>query len=246
MREIRVFGMWKKMLLGLVLLAMGASACRKTGAPNTRTPPVKSQGLATPQKAPAKRNVVLFLGDSLTAGLGVARSEAYPARIGAMWQTRGVPFRVRNAGVSGDTTAGVLRRVDWVVQKDVHTVFLCIGGNDGLRGLPIAQMRKNIGAIVEKIRKKGVQVILAGMQIPPNYGAQYTRQFAETFPQVAKQYSLTYMPFLLVEVAGKKALNAPDGIHPNAKGHRLIAKNVLAFFEKKNLFDVNTKVGTAP
>lgn len=190
----------------------------------------------TATSQPKAKNVVLFLGDSLTAGYNLAAEEAYPALLQATWKRRGGRWEARNAGVSGDTTAGVLRRLSWVLSEDVHTVFLAIGGNDGLRGLKLEHSKKNLESIVDQIHAKGKKVILAGIKIPPNYGPAYTQRFEAMYIEVAKAKGIAFMPFLLEGVAGRRDLNLADGIHPNPQGHQIIAKAVLAFFDSQRLF----------
>ena len=176
--------------------------------------------------AHAQEPVIVALGDSLTAGLGVTADEAYPALLQARLERDGLHYRVVNAGVSGDTTAGALRRVDWVLRARPAVVVVALGANDGLRGLPVTAMRDNLAAIVTRLRAGGARVLLAGMRLPPNYGAAYTREFAEAFPSVARRASVPLVPFLLEGVAGVPALNQADGIHPNAAGQRVVADNV--------------------
>jgi len=214
----------------------GPQAARRGGQAARRGGPAAAQRAAPrrPTK-PVERHVVLFLGDSLTAGYGLAASEAYPALIDAHWRKHGYKWRAQNAGVSGDTTAGVLRRLDWVLTPKIHTVFLCIGANDGLRGLSLPQMKKNLEKIIQAIQKKGVKVVLAGMMVPPNYGKEYEKKFRQIYVDLAKKYKLKRMPFLLQSVAGQPKLNQADGIHPNAKGHALLRRDVLAFFEKEQI-----------
>jgi acyl-CoA thioesterase-1 len=189
--------------------------------------------LAAP--AAAEKNVILFLGDSLTAGYGLAPEEAYPALLAQRWSKEGLGWKVRNAGVSGITTAGVVENLDWNLADDVRTVFLAIGANDGLRGLPLAETRKNISLIMEKARKKGARVALAGIKIPPNYGQAYSRGFEKLYPELAKRHKAKLLPFLLDGVAGRPDLNIEDGIHPNARGHRAMADLVDRFFKKEGL-----------
>jgi acyl-CoA thioesterase-1 len=167
--------------------------------------------------------VIAVLGDSLTAGLGVAADEAFPARLQARLRREGYDYRVVNAGVSGDTTAGGLRRVDWVLRARPDIVVVALGANDGLRGQPPAAMRDNLEAIIRRLQAAGAQVLLAGMRMPPNYGAQYTREFAAVFPHVARQTRVPLMPFLLDGVAADPRFVQPDGIHPSATGHQIIA-----------------------
>ena len=170
--------------------------------------------------------VIVVLGDSLTAGLGVARDEAYPALLEARLHREGFAYRVVNAGVSGDTTAGGLRRLDWVLRARPDLVLVALGANDGLRAQPIAALRDNLTAIVTRLRAAGVRVLLAGMRLPPNYGAAYAGAFAQTFPAVARATSVPLLPFLLDGVAGDPNLNQVDGIHPNPAGHRIVAETV--------------------
>jgi len=182
--------------------------------------------LLLPPRAHAEEPVIVALGDSLTAGLGVAVEEAYPALLQARLAREGLHYRVVNAGVSGDTTAGALRRLDWVLRARPTIVIVALGANDGLRGLPVGTMRDNLVAIITKLRASGARVMLAGMRLPPNYGADYTREFAAAFDAVARRTSVPLLPFLLEGVAGRAALNLPDGIHPNAAGQRQVAETV--------------------
>ena len=177
---------------------------------------------AAPSTASAER-VIVALGDSLTAGLGVTSDAAYPALLEARLRREGFAYRVVNAGVSGDTSAGGLRRVDWVLRARPEIVIVALGANDGLRGLPVTALRDNLTAIVTRLRAGGARVLLAGMRMPPNSGETYTREFAAVFPAVARTTSATLLPFLLQGVAGEPSLNQPDGIHPNAAGHVAIA-----------------------
>jgi acyl-CoA thioesterase I len=173
--------------------------------------------------APAAEPVVVALGDSLTAGLGVAPDEAYPARLEERLRREGYAYRVVNAGVSGDTSAGGRRRVDWVLRARPDVVIVALGANDGLRGLSVDALRDNLEAIVTRVRAAGARVLLAGMRVPPNYGDDYAHAFAAVFPAVARRTGVPLVPFLLDGVAGEARLNQPDGIHPTAEGHRRIA-----------------------
>jgi acyl-CoA thioesterase-1 len=176
--------------------------------------------------APAAERVIVVLGDSLTAGLGVAREEAYPALLEARLRREGYDYRVVNAGVSGDTSAGGLRRVDWVLRARPDIVIVALGANDGLRGLPVDALRANLERIVRRVRAAGARVLLAGMRVPPNYGDEYARDFAAVFPEVARRTGVPLAPFLLDGVAGEARLNQADGIHPTAEGQRLIASRL--------------------
>ena len=179
-----------------------------------------------PGPARGTERVVVALGDSLTAGLGVAADEAWPALIESPLRREGFSYRVVNAGVSGDTTAGGLRRVDWVLRNRPEVAVVALGANDGLRGLATDAMESNLVAIVERLRAGGARVLVAGMQVPPNYGAVYARAFSGVFPDVARRTGSPLVPFLLDGVAADPRLNQPDGIHPNAAGHRAIAEHL--------------------
>jgi len=182
-----------------------------------------------PGAVAAGDRVLVALGDSLTAGFGVAPEAAWPALVQARLAREGYSYRVVNAGVSGDTTAGALRRVDWVLRARPEIVVVALGANDGLRGQPVEAMRANLAEIVRRLQAAGVRVLLAGMRLPPNYGAEYTRAFTEAFAEVARRARVPLMPFLLDTVAADPRLNQPDGIHPNAEGHRLVAERVWPY-----------------
>jgi acyl-CoA thioesterase I len=173
--------------------------------------------------------VIVALGDSLTAGLGVAPDEAYPARLEERLRREGYAYRVINAGVSGDTSAGGLRRVDWVLRSQPEIVIVALGANDGLRGQSPQAMRANLEAIVERLQRAGARVLLAGMRMPPNYGAEYTTQFEAVFPSVARSTKVALVPFLLDGVAADPRLNQPDGIHPTAAGYQLISDRLWPY-----------------
>ncbi len=181
---------------------------------------------------PALKTLVV-LGDSLAAGYGLNPADAYPAVLDRWIRAAGLPFRVANAGVSGDTTAGGVRRVDWILKRPVDVLLLELGGNDGLRGLSPAQTRSNLVTIILKTRAAypQVRVVLAGMQMPSNLGTDYTQAFRDVFPAVAKSQSAALIPFLLEGVGGVPALNQSDQIHPTAEGHRRVATNVWTVLE---------------
>jgi acyl-CoA thioesterase-1 len=179
-----------------------------------------------PSPAPGAPRVIVALGDSLTAGLGVTPDEAYPALLQSRLRAAGFDYRVVNAGISGDTSAGGRRRLDWVLRSRPDVAIVALGANDGLRGLPVAALRDNLTAIVTRMRESGARVLLVGMRLPPNYGDAYARDFADAFRVVAQRTAVAFMPFLLEGVASRPALNQADGIHPNAAGHRAIADHV--------------------
>ena len=174
----------------------------------------------------AADRVIAVLGDSLTAGLGVAPDDAYPALLEARLKREDYDYRVVNAGVSGDTSSGGLRRLDWVLKLKPEVVIVALGANDGLRGQSVVQLHDNLVAIVRKAQQAGARVLLAGMRMPPNYGAAYTREFAAVFPEVARRMNVPLVPFLLEGVAAEVRLNQGDGLHPNAEGQRLVAEHV--------------------
>lgn len=171
---------------------------------------------------------VLFLGDSLTAGYGVAQSEAFPAQVAALARAEGVPLVAVNAGMSGDTSAGALRRLRWVTNSQPEFVVVAIGANDGLRGLPVSELEKNLAEILRSLTKLEPRptIVLAGIKIPTNFGEQYRAQFEAVFPSVAQQFKVPFIPFLLEEVAANPERNLPDKLHPNASGHAVIARHV--------------------
>jgi len=178
-------------------------------------------------------NVVLFLGDSITAGYGLEISQAYPALIEDKIAARGWPLRVINAGQSGDTSAGGLSRLDWLLRNPISVLVLELGGNDGLRGLPPEVTRKNLQTIIDQTKAKypKVKIVIAGMMIPPNMGRDYGQKFNAIFPALAKRNGAVLIPFVLEGVAGIRELNLPDGIHPTVKGHQIVAANVWKVLE---------------
>jgi acyl-CoA thioesterase-1 len=187
-------------------------------------------GLAATEPRPLR---LLVLGDSLAAGFGVDPDQAYPARLGRRAAAAGLSVEVVNGGVSGDTTAGGLRRLSWLLREPPDVLLLALGGNDGLRGLPPEATRSNLLAIVDRARagRPGLAVVLAGMQMPPNMGDDYTRQFSNVFPAVARGRGLPLVPHLLEGVGGRPELNLPDGIHPTSEGHAVIASNIWPVLE---------------
>lgn len=176
---------------------------------------------------------ILFLGNSITAGYGIDPSQAFPSLIQEKIDTKGWNFRVVNAGQSGDTSAGGLSRMDWLLRSRVDVLVIELGGNDGLRGLPVEVTRKNLQAIIDRTRERypKLKVIVAGMRVPPNMGRDYGRRFQATFPDLAKKNKAVLIPFVLEGVAGVRELNLPDGIHPTAKGHEVVAATVWKVVE---------------
>ncbi len=175
-----------------------------------------------------QEKTILFFGNSLTAGYGLEEGEAFPELIQKKIDSLELEYKVVNAGLSGETTAAGKNRIDWVLKQGVDIFVLELGANDGLRGIPLSETRKNLQAIIEKVREKNpqVKIILAGMQIPPNMGQDYTEEFRQIFPELAKENEVYLIPFLLKDVAGKPELNQDDGIHPTAEGDKILAENV--------------------
>lgn len=172
--------------------------------------------------------VILFFGNSLTAGLGLEPEEAFPALIQDRIDSLGLDYEVVNAGLSGETTAGGRNRIDWVLNQDVDVFVLELGANDGLRGVPVEESRRNLQAIINTVREKNpeTEIILAGMQMPPNMGQEYTTDFRNMFPELAEENDIHLIPFLLEDVGGIPELNQGDGIHPTAEGQKILAENV--------------------
>jgi acyl-CoA thioesterase I len=170
---------------------------------------------------------IVAFGDSLTVGLGVHADESYPAQLQRRLDDLSYPYRVINAGVSGDTTAGGLRRVPWILNNTPELVILELGANDGLRGLDVDQTKNNLQQIVERLREAGATVILAGMKLPPNYGHDYTTRFEAIYPALAQEYRLPLIPFFLEGVGGDSSLNQADGIHPTKEGYEIIVEQML-------------------
>lgn len=191
-------------------------------------------GLLFAQEAPnatdTKRHIVI-LGDSITAGYGLDPGEAYPALLQEKIDTANLPYTVANAGVSGDTTAGGLRRIAWAMAKGADIMVIALGGNDGLRGIPPEETKKNLLGIIEKARAKNpeIQILIAGMQMPGNMGMDFTTRFKAVFPEAAKESKATLIPYLLEGVGGIEKLNQPDGIHPTPEGQAIVAENVWKF-----------------
>ena len=217
--------MRKTWVSAIALTALSASFA---GCGRRAQAPLALGGPATLAEPTPQRVVgtLVFFGDSLTAGLGLSKEQAFPALIDARLQAAGRPWKVVNAGVSGDTTAGGVARLDWIYKQKVDVMFLCLGANDGLRGIPVAETERNLRSILDRAQHEGTRVVLAGIQLPENYGPAYRIAFAQLFPRLAKEYRLPLLPFLLEGVAMDPRLNQPDGIHPTAEGARIVADHV--------------------
>ena len=214
-----------------VVLITALAACAEPAPSNRAARPADAAtAYEEPDRAPASRRIVIaFLGDSLTAGLGLLSTQAYPSLIGDMFLAEGYDeVEVLNGGVSGDTTAGAARRVDQLLGSDVRILVVALGGNDALRGLTVQQTRQNLTAIIEAAFDSGAEVLLAGMLAPTNLGQDYQSAFREVFAGLAREYGrrISFVPFLLEGVAAQPDLNQSDGIHPNQEGARVIAEHL--------------------
>jgi acyl-CoA thioesterase-1 len=181
-----------------------------------------------------KEKTILFFGDSLTAGYGLTEEQAFPALVEKALNEKGKKVRVINSGLSGETSAGGLTRIDWVLRQPIDIFILELGANDGLRGVPLEETMKNLQAIVDKVKakNKNVKIVVAGMMVPPNMGEDYSTGFQKIFPELARKNNATLIPFLLEGVAGDEKLNQSDGIHPTVEGHKIVAANVRKVLER--------------
>ncbi len=221
-----------------VLIFLALSCSREGGNTAAKGQPDSASAQASSAPSPSAgsvgevvttaRRTLLFIGTSLTAGYGLEPDSAFPQQIQHMIDAADLPYTVVNAGVSGETSSALLRRLDWLLRQPFDVVVIETGANDGLRGIPVATMRQNIETIIERIRagRPNARIVLVQMEAPPNLGAAYTREFRETFPQVARAKRVELLPFLLQDVAGRRELNQADGIHPNYEGERIVAQNV--------------------
>ena len=226
--------MWR-LLVGLV--AVLAVACSKQSQPPAKAAEASpSAGPVQPaaasvEAAPARRPRIVVLGDSLTAGYGIDLEQAVPALLQQRLDEGRYGYEVVNAGVSGDTSAGGLRRLEWSLEGDVRILVLELGANDGLRGLPVAAMKANLKEIIRTAKRRGIEVLLTGMEAPPNYGPAYTAEFRRVFRDLAGEERVAFLPFYLDGVAGNSSLNIADGMHPNPAGARIVEANVWKALE---------------
>lgn len=219
--------MLRKRLMGLIVLTVFFASC---GNQQNKTNNDKTLDSAdrTEAKSDVKAKNILFFGTSLTAGYGLDPSEAYPALIQNRIDSLKLPYKVINAGLSGETSAGGKGRIDWLLKQPVDIFVLELGSNDGLRGLPVNQTIKNLQDIIDRVKAKypNAKLVIAGMQMPPSMGAKYTSEFKNIFPDLAKKNNMALIPFLLDKVGGIPKLNQADGIHPTAEGDKILAENV--------------------
>jgi acyl-CoA thioesterase-1 len=225
--------------LVIVLVAAWTAACGQpdgsAAGPAPRVDATRSSPAPVPavveRPAAAARPKIVFLGDSLTAGLGLPPDQSVPSLIQQRLEDEEYAYQVVNAGVSGDTSAGGLSRLDWSLAGDVRVLVIELGANDGLRGLPAGAMRQNLGEIITRAKERGITVLLTGMEAPPNYGAAYTSEFRQVFRDLAREHDVAFMPFFLDGVAGIRALNQGDGIHPNVEGAQIIERAIWEHLE---------------
>ena len=213
-------GLWKPLFACLFFCI----ACND----NKQEPVAKEKSTLTKDPTAVKVRSIIFFGNSITAGYGVEPSQAFPALIQGKIDSIHLSYKVINAGVSGETTAGGAGRIDWILRQPVDIFVLELGGNDGLRGIPVAETKKNLQGIIDKVKAANpdVKIILAGMQIPPNMGQQYATAFRSVYPDLAKKNDLILIPFILEGVGGIENLNQADGIHPTEEGHKIVAENI--------------------
>jgi acyl-CoA thioesterase-1 len=211
----------------LLWMSLGCNNSRKADKPALTAVPLTPKNEHSAENNEARKYIVFF-GNSLTAGYGVDPSDAFPALIQAKLDSVKLPYQVINVGLSGETSAGGNTRIDWVLRQPPYIFILELGGNDGLRGIPLSETIKNLQVIIDKVRKKypSSKIILAGMQIPPTMGGKYTSEFRALFQQLAAKNKIYLIPFLLESVGGVPGLNQEDGIHPNVQGHKIVADNV--------------------
>lgn len=228
---------WQQLLCLIIpmlcLTCLAFFGCDRVAEDTQQTQSTKQEKVneqITPIKADDRPRIVAF-GNSLTAGLGVSPNESYPARLQQRLDKAGYSYRVINAGVSGDTTAGALRRLNWVLKNQPKIAIIELGANDGLRGQPVKNIYENLRQIIQGLQNAGVTVLLAGMKIPPNYGTNYTSQFSEMYTKLADEFHVAFMPFFLEGVAAHRALNQADGIHPTGEGYRIIIDHLLPILE---------------
>ena len=230
--ELLTFHSRRRLAAGGLLLAAVIAGCGSNDTPGTvREAGGRAPAAATAAEPAASRPRIVFLGDSLTAGLGLSQAQSYPSLIAERLDREGAGVDVVNAGISGDTAAGGRRRLNWALDGDVRVLVLGLGANDGLRGNPVASMKENLQAIIREAKSRGITVLLLGMEAPPNFGPEYTAEFRAAFRDLAREEDVAFVPFFLNGVAGVPALNQPDGLHPNADGAARVADTVWEALE---------------
>lgn len=223
MLKLPVVSMYRNYYFFLFICLLFFSCNNENGAEETF-----NENRDTVMQEVVEENRIIVFGNSLTAGYGLEPSQAFPALLQMKIDSLNLPYTVVNAGISGETSSGGLGRIDWILEQRIDIFILELGANDGLRGIPLAETQKNLQEIIDRVSQKypDAKIILAGMQIPPNMGRQYTLEFREIFPSLAKKNNALLIPFLLEGVGGEPHLNLDDGIHPNIEGHKIVAMNV--------------------
>lgn len=218
---------YSSILLMFLMFSCGENSEKKSEKNNTEEAQTETE------IQESEKDVILFFGNSLTAGMGLEPSEAFPALIQNRLDSLNYDYEVINAGLSGETTASGKNRINWVLNQNVDVFVLELGANDGLRGIPLEETRKNLQDIINTVKEKNpdTKIVLAGMQIPPNMGEEYTTEFRNIFPKLAEENNVELIPFLLEGVAGDPKLNQQDGIHPTAEGYEIVADNVWSVLE---------------
>ena len=228
MTRLRMLSILRVLFAALPLLF---AACGAAGAVQPAAEARASASATIPPERGTPLPRIVFLGDSLTAGLGLPKEQAVPALIQRRLDAEGYAYEAVNAGVSGDTAAGGLSRLEWSLQGDVAMLIVELGANDGLRGLPVSQLKHNLSEIISRAQQRGVTVILTGMEAPPNFGDAYTSEFRRVFRDLADEYDVAFVPFFLEGVAGIPSLNNADGMHPNSAGAQIVAETVWRVLE---------------
>ncbi len=226
-------GQWNKGIYLLLLLhVMVGTSCKDGQNKKEATSTIQKDSTMDP--LPVDSRTILFVGTSLTAGYGLDPEQAYPALIQQRLDSLGVNFRIINAGISGETSSSGKNRIAWLLKQQIDIFVLELGANDGLRGLPVDETKKNLSEIIQAVKKKypSVKVILAGMQVPPNMGKKYSQDFKAIYPEIASSEKAYLIPFLLDKVAGETALNQQDGIHPTIEGQKILADNVWVILKE--------------
>ncbi|WP_420318245.1 arylesterase [Ekhidna sp.] len=216
----------------IILLLVISTSCSTPNQSTEQSP--EQESISESKEAPEQsEKVILFFGNSITAGYQLDMDQAFPALIQNRIDSLDLNYKTINAGLSGETSAGGKSRIEWVLRTTPDIFFLELGANDGLRGLPLDETYKNLQDIIDAVKKENpeVKIIIAGMMVPPNLGDDYTSEFQQLFPKLAEAYDATYIPFLLEGVAGDPELNLPDGIHPTPEGHEIVAETVWNYLE---------------
>ncbi len=219
-----------KLLLLSLIVTFALFSCSEKKTEQTQT-----EAKTETQEVKEDQKIILFFGNSLTAGYGIEQDLAFPGLTQDRLDSLGKNYKVINGGLSGETTAGGLSRLDWFLEDQPDIFVLELGGNDGLRGIQLSETKKNLLAIIDKVQSKypETKIILAGMQIPPNMGPEYSEEFSQIYPSVAEEKNVTLIPFLLENVGGIKELNLPDGIHPTEEGHKIVFENVWKYLKEE-------------